>query len=147
MKEKVLTNKKHGMAVLLLVILLGVLSVIGVVFGGIILDGGGNPTLFVISLIVLCLFWLPIPGLKVLKPQEALVLTLFGKYVGTIKDAGFYFVNPFCTAVNPAAKTKLNQSSDVQQVSLLNVNGANASVEIVDKKLSLKIMTLNRQLC
>ena len=34
MKEKVLTNKKHGMAVLLLVILLGVLSVIGVVFGG-----------------------------------------------------------------------------------------------------------------
>lgn len=143
MKEKVLTNKKHGMAVLLLVIPLGVLSVIGVVFGGIILDGGGNPTLFVISLIVLCLFWLPIPGLKVLKPQEALVLTLFGKYVGTIKDAGFYFVNPFCTAVNPAAKTKLNQSSDVQQVSLLNVNGANTSVEIVDKKLSLKIMTLN----
>ncbi len=143
MKEKVLNNKKHGMAVLLLVILLGVLSVIGVVFGGIILDGGGNPTLFVISLIVLCLFWLPIPGLKVLKPQEALVLTLFGKYVGTIKDAGFYFVNPFCTAVNPAAKTKLNQSSDVQQVSLLNVNGANTSVEIVDKKLSLKIMTLN----
>ena len=131
------------MAVLMLVILLGVLSVIGVVFGGIILDGGGNPTLFVISLIVLCLFWLPIPGLKVLKPQEALVLTLFGKYVGTIKDAGFYFVNPFCTAVNPAAKTKLNQSSDVQQVSLLNVNGANTSVEIVDKKLSLKIMTLN----
>ena len=143
MKEKVLTNKKHGMAVLMLVILLGVLSVIGVVFGGIILDGGGNPALFVISLIVLCLFWLPIPGLKVLKPQEALVLTLFGKYVGTIKDAGFYFVNPFCTAVNPAAKTKLNQSSDVQQVSLLNVNGANTSVEIVDKKLSLKIMTLN----
>ena len=143
MKEKVLNNKKHGMAVLMLVILLGVLSVIGVVFGGIILDGGGNPTLFVISLIVLCLFWLPIPGLKVLKPQEALVLTLFGKYVGTIKDAGFYFVNPFCTAVNPAAKTKLNQSSDVQQVSLLNVNGANTSVEIVDKKLSLKIMTLN----
>ena len=75
------------------------------------------------------------------------MLTLFGKYVGTIKDAGFYFVNPFCTAVNPAAKTKLNQSSDVQQVSILNVNGANTSVEIVDKKLSLKIMTLNRQLC
>lgn len=50
---------------------------------------------------------------KVLKPQEALVLTLFGKYVGTIKEAGFYFVNPFCVAVNPAASTKLNQSGDV----------------------------------
>ena len=143
MEEKVLTNKKHGMEVLLLVILLGIASVVGTVFGGIMMDEGGNPALFIVSLIVLCLFWLPIPGLKVLKPQEALVLTLFGKYVGTIKDAGFYFVNPFCTAVNPAAKTKLNQSSDVQQVSLLNVNGANTSVEIVDKKLSLKIMTLN----
>lgn len=50
---------------------------------------------------------------KVLKPQEALVLTLFGKYVGTIKEAGFYFVNPFGVAVNPAASTKLNQSGDV----------------------------------
>ncbi|MBQ2915837.1 MAG: SPFH domain-containing protein [Clostridia bacterium] len=143
MEEKVLTNKKHGMEVLLLVILLGIASVVGTVFGGIMMDEGGNPALFIVSLIVLFLFWLPLPGLKVLKPQEALVLTLFGKYIGTIKDAGFYFVNPFCTAVNPAAKTKLNQSSDVQQVSLLNVNGANTSVEIVDKKLSLKIMTLN----
>lgn len=143
MEEKVLKNKKHGMAVLLLTIFLGVLATVGVIFGAIILDGGENPALFIVSLIVLCFFWLPIPGLKVLKPQEALVLTLFGKYVGTIKDAGFYFVNPFCTAVNPAAKTKLNQSSDVQQVSLLNVNGASASVEVVDKKLSLKIMTLN----
>ena len=143
MEEKVLKNKKHGMAVLLLTILVGILSTLGVIFGAIMLDNGGNPVLFIISLIVLCIFWLPIPGLKVLKPQEALVLTLFGKYVGTLKDAGFYFVNPFCTAVNPAAKTKLNQSNDVQQVSLLNVNGASASLEVADKKLSLKIMTLN----
>lgn len=56
---------------------------------------------------------------KVLKPQEALVLTLFGKYVGTIKEAGFYFVNPFCVAVNPAASTKLNQSGDVTAHSVI----------------------------
>lgn len=34
-------------------------------------------------------------GIKVLKPQEALVLTLFGKYVGTLKEEGIYYVNPF----------------------------------------------------
>lgn len=34
-------------------------------------------------------------GFKILNPQEASVLTLFGKYVGTIKKAGFYWVNPF----------------------------------------------------
>ena len=44
-------------------------------------------------------------GLKVLKPEEALVLTLFGDYIGTLKGEGFYWVNPFCTAVNPAAAT------------------------------------------
>ena len=37
--------------------------------------------------------------------------TAVGKYIGTLKDGGFYYVNPFCTAVNPAAKTKLNQPS------------------------------------
>jgi hypothetical protein len=42
-------------------------------------------------------------GLKVLGPNEALVLTLFGKYYGTLREAGFYQVNPFVVAVNPAA--------------------------------------------
>jgi regulator of protease activity HflC (stomatin/prohibitin superfamily) len=97
--------------------------------------------IFVISMIYLCFCWIPCLGLKVLKPQEALVLTLFGKYVGTIKGDGFYFVNPFCTAVNPAAKTKLNQSGDVSTLSTTLT--AQQGVEIYDKKLSLKIMTLN----
>ncbi len=43
-------------------------------------------------------------GLKVLKPQEAMVFTLFGNYVGTLKEDGFFWVNPFCTAFNPAGK-------------------------------------------
>ena len=84
-------------------------------------------------------------GLRILKPQEALVLTLFGKYVGTLKGEGFYAVNPFCVAVNPAATTKLNQSGDVK--SSLNSSTAevalNAAMAIPEKKISLKIMTLN----
>ena len=47
--------------------------------------------------------------------QEALVLTLFGKYIGTLKGAGFC-VNPFCQAVNPAAQTHWGQSGDVKSV-------------------------------
>ena len=42
-------------------------------------------------------------GLKIVNPNEALVLTLFGKYIGTIKEAGFFFVNPFASAFNPTA--------------------------------------------
>ena len=89
-----------------------------------------------------------LPGLKVLRPQEALVLTLFGKYVGTIRGEGFYWVNPFCTAVNPAAKTKLNQSSDVDAHGktdglTLNLSGQAAVAVAPTKKISLKLMTLN----
>ena len=85
-------------------------------------------------------------GLKVLKPQEALVLTLFGRYVGTLKGDGFYFVNPFCVSVNPAAKTRLGQSGDVNDsAALLAIANktANTSAEMSSKKISLKIMTLN----
>ena len=48
----------------------------------------------IVGIFVLC-------GLKVLNPNEAIVLVFFGKYYGTISKEGFYFVNPFCTAINP----------------------------------------------
>ena len=102
-------------------------------------EKGKNPVLMIISIIILSTAWLLWPGLKVLKPQEALVLTLFGKYVGTLKEPGFYFVNPFCSAVNPAAKTKLNQSGDVKT----KKSAEGVDLDIATKKLSLKIMTLN----
>ena len=142
MNEILLENRKRGLLVLLLTIAVFVLSILGCVFGGLLLDNGGSPALLVVSIVVLCLCWLPLPGLKVLKPQEALVLTLFGKYIGTLKGDGFYFVNPFCTAVNPAAKTRLNQSGDVKTAAVA-ASAGNTSAEPVSRKLSLKIMTLN----
>lgn len=145
MKEIVLNNKKNGMAVLLLTSLLYLLAIAGCIFGGIMIENGGLPLLFIVSMVVVCIGWLPYLGLRVLKPQEALVLTLFGKYIGTIKDAGFYFVNPFCTSVNPAAKTKLNQSGDVKTISGAIAAGVSTQdiAGIANKKLSLKIMTLS----
>lgn len=128
MKEKVLTNKKNGMLVLLLTIILYVVATSGVLVWAI------SPPLYLLCVAYLCLGWLVAPGLKVLGPQEAMVLTLFGKYIGTLKGAGFYFVNPFCSAVNPAAHTVLGQSSDVK--------GKTANKES-GRRVSLKIMTLN----
>ncbi len=151
MNEKILSRKKHGMAVLILTSLLYLASIAGCIFGGIWMDAGENGIgvpVFVISIIWVCIGWLPFLGLKILKPQEALVLTLFGKYIGTLKDAGFYYVNPFCTAVNPAAKTKLNQSGDVSSHSApvsVNMNTGSVTVSPALNKISLKIMTLNNQ--
>ncbi len=142
MQEKILENKKHGMAALLLTILSFIVILGGVIGGAILLETKGTPLLFVPCMLLLFISWIPLLGLKILKPQEALVLTLFGKYIGSLKGDGFYFVNPFAVAVNPAAKTKLNQSGDITTASPLP-----GTAEFANKKLSLKIMTLsnNRQ--
>ena len=139
-----LKGKKNGMLMLLLTTL-GVLLSVGVFVCGIILvESTGNPVLLIIGSVLLFVCWIPYCGLKILNPQEALVLTLFGKYVGTLKGNGFYWVNPFCSAVNPAAKTKLNQSGDVSTHVTLGVKSGEAlSMELASKKLSLKLMTLN----
>jgi len=146
MQEKVLKGRKFGMAVLLLEIVLLAASVLGIIFGGMMMDDGISPVLFIISMLVFCFGWIPLLGLRILKPQEALVLTLFGKYIGTLKENGFYWVNPFCSSVNPAAKTKLSQSGDVKTTAIAAGSTAQ-DIELNSSKLSLKIMTLsnNRQ--
>ena len=153
MTEKVLKNKKNGMAMLLLFILLYLGALALVILSAVQLDDGriGFLGLLIPGILWLMIGWVPFLGLKVLKPQEALVLTLFGKYVGSLKEEGFYFVNPFCVAVNPAAKTRLNQSGDVDggnnSNALLNVAlGKSVDVntaELMSKKISLKDMTLS----
>ncbi len=147
MKEKQL-HGMNGMAALLLTLLLWILSFGLVAAGGIMMDEGigfGIP-LFVVGIIWLLIGWIPFLGLKVLKPQEALVLTVFGKYTGTLRGEGFYCVNPFSVAVNPAAKTQLRQSGDVSSEAktgvTVNANGT-VTAAVVDRKISLKIMTLN----
>lgn len=139
MKEKILSTKKNGMPMMLLWGLLYIISIAVVIIAGICdkdaLVGAGT--------IWLCIGWFPFKGLIVLKPQEALVLTLFGKYHGTIKGDGFYWVNPFCTAVNPAASTHLRQSDDVGNGIVTSVQGVKTNTAVPSKKISLKIMTLN----
>ncbi|MBW4891387.1 SPFH domain-containing protein [Mucilaginibacter sp. HMF5004] len=45
---------------------------------------------------VLIIFaWLILPGLIIINPSQSKVLTLFGNYLGTVKQDGFFWVNPF----------------------------------------------------
>lgn len=142
MEEKVLSKKKNGMAALLGILVLYAAAIVGIVFGA----RNEYVTVIIVSVIIVVVATILLAGLKVLKPQEALVLTLFGKYIGTLKEDGFYFVNPFCASVNPAARTKLNQSGDVNDSAALMAianKTAGTNVEAYNNKISLKIMTLN----
>lgn len=149
-EEKVIGGGQFGVPLLVLGIVLIVLCIPLFIAGGINLDRfwmpgaaliGGVCMAFAILLPIVGIIILA--GLKVVKPNEALVLTLFGKYYGTLKGAGFYFVNPFCTAVNPtilnaqeiAAEKTTNEHSSLK----MKKKGDNAA----GKAVSLKAITLN----
>ncbi|CBH22277.1 Somatin-like protein [Acetoanaerobium sticklandii] len=143
MQEKILNQKKNGMLALILIILSYLLAIGGLV----IFASSSTVLLMVVCILWLSIGWISLLGLKILKPQEALVLTLFGKYIGTLKEEGFYYVNPFCSSVNPASKTKLKQSGDVDATNNTGITigsiGGHANVEANNKRISLKIMTLS----
>ncbi len=92
-----------------------------------------------VGMIVMCMAF---GGLKTVRPNEALVLTLFGAYYGTIRKSGFYFVNPFSESNSPvyekarsaAIKTAKSKSNDMEIVSIST-----------RKRVSLKSNTLKNE--
>lgn len=118
MTEKIIDKKQNGLGALIFFILLYLIAIGILILGGFLVENDGailGTVLLIIGILYSCLGWIPLLGLKVINPQEALVLTLFGKYIGTLKKDGFYWVNPFVVAVNPAAATRLSQSGDVEK--------------------------------
>ncbi|TYQ16612.1 UNVERIFIED_CONTAM: Membrane protease subunits, stomatin/prohibitin homologs [Acetivibrio alkalicellulosi] len=146
--EEISPKTGNGMVALILNTLM-ILAFTGVFIWGILIVNQGKIgigiTLIVVGSIVAFVIG-PIlyGGLKVLKPNEALVLTLFGKYYGTLKEEGFFFVNPFATAVNPAAKPAAVTENGSQAMNNLSQWTGTVSVG-GSKKISLKTITLNNE--
>ena len=84
----------------------------------------------IVGIFVLC-------GLKVLNPNEAIVLVFFGKYYGTISKESFYFVNPFCTAINPTYEPATLRIAKGKE------DESETALTSATKKVSLKALTLN----
>ena len=121
--DEIVLRPKRGWGMLILCIALIVAGIALCIIGG---QTGQDALLLVfviagIAVIIVGIFMML--GLKIVNPNEALVLTLFGKYHGSIKMEGFFWVNPFCSAFNPAAGNLVGMG----------------------KKISLKAMTLNNE--
>ena len=124
-EEKVVRGLKGGIAVLIFIALFAAAAALTGL--GISMSSTTDEPVYIalsaagfvlIVLLIICL-----NGFKILAPNEAIVLTFFGRYYGTLKEDGFYYVNPLCAAVNPApGPGSLNR-----------------------RKLSLKAMTLNNE--
>jgi regulator of protease activity HflC (stomatin/prohibitin superfamily) len=54
-----------------------------------------HPGVVILAVIVFVVALFCLGGLFIVNPNDAKVLVLFGKYVGTVKKDGFFFANPF----------------------------------------------------
>ena len=141
-------NPKNGMAMLLMLILGELVTIAGFIGGIVMLDSG---FLFPLSLIlvILCaiLAFIVLPilfgGLRTLRPNEAYVLTLFGEYYGTLYGPGFYFINPFAAAINPASEKALEKAAVANAEAAASGKATTANVQLsTNKRVSLKEITL-----
>ena len=145
-------RSKNGMTALL-VITLGLFGAIALFVWGIFTVQGLGTTAVVVGTIMIVvggvLGFLVFPtlycGLKIINPNEALVLTLFGQFYGVIQEEGFYYINPFCGAVNPT-KGKATLEVDPTTGGFKKVNPKqNKTDNASGKAVSLKVMTLNNE--
>lgn len=130
-----------GMA-MLFIIIIGMLAGIALCIAGPALTEGAAAALSVtVGVVLIILMAVLMGGLKIINPNEALVLTLFGKYYGTIKKDGFFFVNPFSAGFNPTAQGMMeNIAAEVGEISKKNTQ---KKAKALNKKVSTKTMTLN----
>lgn len=133
----------NGFMMLFVTIVIVLASIAAIVVGGVLLGYEitvPGAVLLIAGIIILCLSCVIFPGFKVIGPNEALVLTLFGNYYGTLRDEGFYYVNPFCSAVNP---TVSSLSSGISQIASTGKISTGSTGSTLSKKVSLKAMTLD----
>ncbi len=143
-EEKVL-QPKSGWAMLAIIIFLQLATVIGFIACMAGISENGNVTYALLLVIFLILFPFTIfmiKGFKLLNPNEAVVLTLFGKYYGTINKEGFFYVNPFCTMVIPNCEMQKIDDSLSENLPVPTTNVLRKSLYNTRKKISLKAMTL-----
>ena len=139
--EKIL-KPANGIAILLLLILAELLSVL-VLIVGIANEATFGGLLILLSLLMMTLFSIMFAGLRTVRPNEALVLTLFGKYHGTINKAGFFYVNPFSVGFNPAYEEYNEEAARRNRTAAAKGQEQTVAVSPVKKTISLKVQTLD----
>ena len=141
--EQKIINPPNGVAVLIILLFLCLMVPVLFISGATAWRGGGFRIL--LSILLCCILPFMFAGLRSVRPNEALVLTLFGKYYGTIVKPGYFFVNPFARYNNPAYDaqnvTELTDPVEASKTSFRK--GGRTGASKVKKTVSLKRATLD----
>lgn len=145
--EERILHPKSGMAMLFLLILGIVGSIVLMILSGAVISEISSVLsglCVTAGILILCTASVCLAGLKVINPNEALVLALFGKYYGTLNQNGFYWVNPFATGINPTVRAAGSAGSTVLKGMGIEAEQKNTETKS-NKKVSLKTMTLDNK--
>lgn len=143
--EEKIIKPMNGILMLILSIAMLLLCapafILGVVFVADYYSTAAGVILILASILMLFFGILNLCGLHQVNPNEALVLVCFGKYHGTVKKPGFYFVNPFARPMVPAST---QMAIDDAVLSAEEGTKAKGKITITPRKrVSLKVNTLN----
>lgn len=130
---------QNGFVMLALAVAALLLSTALIVVGGVayaetMQNGGLLAVAIVAGVLIFLVGVLLLTGLKIVNPNEAIVLTLFGKYYGTLKTDGFFWVNPFAVSAR-RNRSVVNRGMDGS----VSISGGGV------QKISLKANTLNNE--
>jgi len=139
--EQKIINPPSGVLVLVILLFLCLMVPVLFISGATSWRGGG---IRIMLSVILC-FVLPFlfGGLRSVRPNEALVLTLFGKYYGTIVKPGYFFVNPFARYNNPAYDAQAASSLATDSTEITSRKSTKTGASRVKKTVSLKRSTLD----
>ena len=138
--EEKLLKPRAGIPVLVCDLVLLAASIFALIAG----FGGGwlGAVLLILGAAAFIAVFIVLAGLKAVRPNEALVLTLFGNYYGTIKEPGYYFVNPFCASVSPAYDKAAAEKAKREKEAGGNPSST-TQISSTRNRVSLKTMTLD----
>ena len=138
--EEKLLKPRAGIPVLVCDLVLLAASIFALIAG----FGGGwlGAVLLILGAAAFIAVFIVLAGLKAVRPNEALVLTLFGNYYGTIKEPGYYFVNPFCASVSPAYDKAAAEKAKREKEAGGNPSST-TQISSARNRVSLKTMTLD----
>ena len=97
----------NGFLMIFIDILLWCLTVFCLIAGIVASETGhGSAGLFVLAVLLLILSIICCCGFSMLEPNQAKVMTFFGRYVGTFRKTGFYWLNPFMGVKNVSLRAR-----------------------------------------
>jgi regulator of protease activity HflC (stomatin/prohibitin superfamily) len=119
-------NKTNGFIALFIVIGLFALDI----FLLVLMVNTNNPSMLWFFFPLALISFISFGGFMIVQPNESKVLMLFGKYTGTIRDAGFWWVNPFTVKKHVSLRIR-NFNSEKIKVNDLHGNPIEIAAVIV----------------